>query len=117
VTHDDDLTGIDEDVIRGGFRDWRAFHTSGPNCHWCWSRPAAFVWCPYGTHVCAYCNDLIESGDERHVVETLAAAMQVTGAMGRMHDPEAWEKRELARLRRWTGVRTHAHRVVAEDGN
>jgi hypothetical protein len=106
---DDELAGIGDDVIREGFRNWRSLHTTGPNCHWCWTRPAAFVWCPFGTHVCAYCNDLIDSGEGRHVIETLAASMQVTGTIKRMHDPQAWEDRQRALLKRWLGVRTHAH--------
>ena len=45
------------------------FHTTGPNCHWCYHRDTAFVWGPYGTNVCAVCQELIEAGRQWEVVE------------------------------------------------
>lgn len=44
----DDLSD-DDDVLREMGAAVRDFRTSGPNCHWCYHRPTAYVWCPYST--------------------------------------------------------------------
>lgn len=99
-------------------RDWREFHTSGPNCHWCYERPAAYVWCPWGTHVCAYCHDLVIKGQEWMIVETLAASMTVRGNFDRgiaqLIDPESFREHHNDVLNRWIEAKSHSHRISGE---
>ncbi len=81
------------------------FHTTGPNCHWCYHRDTAFVWGPYDTNVCAVCQELIEAGRQWDVVEALAARMTVRDRWLHL-DPEDWRQNEHALMERWLRVRT-----------
>ena len=87
-------------------RDEYNFRTDGRDaCHWCYMRPQAFVWGPYGTRVCSYCQDLIEQGRHHEVVEELAARMTVRDVWATL-DPERWRRHEHERMARWLQVRT-----------
>ena len=90
------------------------YHTDGPNCHWCWGGATAFVWGPYGTHICQYCTDLIDAGRPNDIAETVAAAITVRDNWHGL-DPERWRQREHARLAHWLTIRTTCTPVV--DGN
>jgi hypothetical protein len=87
-----------------------AYRTDGPSCHWCQSRPAVWLWGPYRTHVCDYCQRMIAEGRQWDIIEELAASMTVRGSwkrgVGKMVDPERWRKREHAHMARWLELRT-----------
>jgi len=85
--------------------DHQEFHTSGPNCHWCASGETAFVWQPYGTNVCAPCQELISAGREWEVVEGVAARLTVRDGW-HLADPESWRDHEHERMARWLEIRT-----------
>jgi len=91
------------------------FHTTGPNCHWCYHRDTAFVWGPYGTNVCAVCQELIEAGRQWEVVEALAAQMTVQRRRWLWFDPERWRKREHGLIGRWLEVRTTCRPTTPDD--
>jgi hypothetical protein len=103
----DEQRAVDADLGR----DWRLLHTSGEGCHWC-GAPAAFVWCPWGTHVCQHCHDLTMAGEEWHVAEKVAARMTVRGneALGGI-ELEGFRARERALVDRWIEGRSHAHPI------
>lgn len=113
--YEDEQARVDAD----NGRKWREFHTSGPNCHWCYGRPAAYVWCPWGTHVCDYCHDLTMEGREDEVVEILAASMTVHGSfgrgVGRIINPESFRDHHRDTIREWIENRTHAHKVTGDQ--
>jgi hypothetical protein len=81
------------------------FHTIGPNCHWCYERPTAYVWGPYRTSVCLHCEELIAAGRQCEVVEALAEKMTVRDLWFGL-DPEFSLQREHERMSRWLSVRT-----------
>jgi hypothetical protein len=93
--------------------DWREFHTPGPNCHWCYHRPAAYLWCPWSTHVCEVCQALILAGREWEVVEGLAAQMTVRDRW-MMIDPEHAREHWHDVMNRWIEAKGHAHRIDGE---
>lgn len=89
------------------------FRTVGPNCHWCYFRKAAFVWGPYGTNVCAVCQDLIEAGLHWDVVEAVAARITIKGDWDDA-DPKGWRQREHALMERWLVIRTDRRQAGSE---
>jgi hypothetical protein len=86
------------------------FRTSGPNCHWCASGETIHVWGPYGTNVCAFCEDLITEGRERQVGETVVARSIVRDTWYDV-DRERWLEREHALIERWLALRTDCTEV------
>jgi hypothetical protein len=103
-------------VDQGLGRTWRELHTSGPNCHWCYERPAGYVWCPWGTHVCEYCHDLSITGQEWQIAENLAAAMTVRGNLedDGILDPETFRSHQHETVELWIRERSHAHRISGD---
>jgi hypothetical protein len=88
-------------------RDENVFRTDGRDaCHWCYLRPQAWVWGPYGTRVCDHCQQMIAEGRAQDVVEEMAARMTVRDGWGSMLDPEDWREREHNLMDRWLEVRT-----------
>jgi hypothetical protein len=87
-------------------KDENVFRTDGEDaCHWCYMRPQEFVWGPYGTRVCGYCQDMIRDGREWEVVEETASRMTVHDRWFGI-DPEHWRAREHGLMQRWLKVRT-----------
>jgi len=74
-------------------------------CHWCYMRPQAFVWGPYGTRVCDYCQQMAAEGRAHDIVEELAARMTVRDTWHKL-DPEHWRERAHEHMQRWLDVRT-----------
>lgn len=96
--------------------DENAFRTDGRDaCHWCYLRPQAFVWGPYGTRVCGHCQDLIAEGCGWDVVEELAARLTVRGTSRLIRDMERWRRREHNLMERWLRVRTNCTRLPSES--
>lgn len=99
-------------------RDENVFRTDGRDaCHWCYLRPQAWVWGPYGTRVCDHCQQLIDAGRADEVVEECAARTTVHGGFSRLDlDPDKWRAREHDLMNRWLRIRTTCQRVdPAED--
>lgn len=87
-------------------RDENVFRTDGRACcHWCYLRPQAWVWGPYGTRVCDHCQQMVEDGRAREVAEELAARMTVRDGWHTL-DPGHWREREQGLMARWLEVRT-----------
>lgn len=96
-------------------RDEYVFRTDGRDaCHWCYMRPQAVVWGPYGTRVCAHCDELISQGRADEVVEELAARMTVRDAWHGLN-PEEWRRREHDLMQRWLKVRTTSRPIEPDD--
>jgi hypothetical protein len=70
---------------------------------------------PYGTNVCAHCEELIDEGREWEVVEALAAQMTVRNGWHSL-DPERWRRNEHENITRWLEVRTTCE-TKAQDEN
>jgi hypothetical protein len=88
----------------GELDDRWLFRTSGPNCHWCASGETIHVWGPYGTNVCAFCEDLITQGRPWEVAEAVAARITVRDRWYDL-DPERWLEHERALIERWLTLR------------
>lgn len=87
-------------------RDEYNFRTNGRQvCHWCYLRPQAYVWGPFGTRVCEHCQELAGQGQQEAIVEALAARMTVRDAWHGVN-PEKFREHEHARVARWIAVRT-----------
>lgn len=84
-------------------------------CHWCSLRPQEFVWGPYGTRVCARCEQIIEGGGSWEVVEEVAARITVRGGWSVL-DPGRWRQREHGKIGRWLEVRTIRTGIHASEG-
>ena len=98
-------------------REEHAFRTHGRDCcHWCALRPQAWVWGPYGTRVCDYCQQMIANGRARDVVEEAAARLTVRGTFARFRtlDEDHWRDREHALMTRWLVVRTDCQPIKEE---
>ena len=87
--------------------DENEFHTDPGRgvCHWCSFRPPAWVWGPYETRVCDYCQELIEGGHQGEIIEEAAARLPVRDNWVLVADPERWRLREHALMARWLEVR------------
>jgi hypothetical protein len=91
-----DPYSLEENYLRTDGRDC---------CHWCFLRPQAYVWGPYGTRVCDYCDRLVADGRAGEIVEEVAARITVRDRW-MMLDPEPWREHEHERIARWLEVRT-----------
>jgi hypothetical protein len=100
---------VDDDEIE----DRWLFRTSGPNCHWCYSGKTAFVWGPYGTHICARCTALIDTGQKWEIPETLAARMTVRDRWFGL-EPEHWRECELGLIAKWLTIHTTCETSTAD---
>lgn len=97
-------------------RDENSFRTDGRDCcHWCYIRPQAWVWEPYGTRICDHCQHEIAEGRSAEIVDEHSARLTVYGGARRMRDPEQWRVREQARMRRWLEIRTTCEPCTAPD--
>lgn len=72
------------------------------------------AWGPYGTRVCAHCDELISQGRADEVVEELAARMTVRDAWHGLN-PEEWRRREHDLMQRWLKVRTTSRPIEPDD--
>ena len=87
-------------------RNVKLFRTLGRDfCHWCSLRPQAWVWGPYGTRVCASCQDMVNDGRAAEVVKEIAGRMVVLDTMTRL-ELEQWRQYHLSQMRRWVNLRT-----------
>lgn len=93
-----------------------AYRTDGRDvCHWCAYRPPEYVWGPYKTRTCGYCEELIDAGRYGEIVDEVWARLTIRplGVAG-MIDLEHWHDRETALIERWLKVRT-AREPIAEE--
>lgn len=105
MTDEVDPYGREENYLRTDGRDC---------CHWCWLRPQAWVWGPYGTRTCTYCEELIQAGRAHDIVEEVAARITVRDGWRVIRDQEGWRRRERDKLERWVEVRT-TRRPITDD--
>lgn len=86
-------------------------------CHWCALRPQEWVWGPYGTRMCDYCDQLATSGKAGEIVEEIDARITVrVGWLGGIN-PDRWRKNEAGRLARWLEVRTTRVAIQADHND
>ena len=87
------------------------FCTDGRDvCHWCYLRPQAWVWEPYGTRVCDMCQNTIDAGRSQDIVEEHAARLTVRDGWHTL-DAERWRKHEHLRMELWIELRTQCRPV------
>ena len=86
-----------------------AYRTDGRGvCHWCASRPQEYLWGPFKTRTCGYCEELIDAGRHVEIVDEVWARMKIKedGVIPKMIDLDRWHIRETALIERWLEMRT-----------
>lgn len=85
-----------------------AYRTDGRDCcHWCFMRPQEYVWEPFKTRTCGYCEELIDAGRHVEIVDEVWARMKIKdGPASKMIDLDRWHRRESAQIERWLETRT-----------